>query len=205
MRKSIYHGYEDYFKDIKGLNLDELNRTLKVTVNINKDDPGIKKRGFLSSPDTDKPPIIDRQNIIIEGLNFVNKDLLIIKGIEYYLLAMYAQWKSQDTHRKYSDLVGYIGNTYQISQNKSTLVIEPEIINRSLRNTLLANLFIHLEDEISSNFNVNEANKWWTFLQKTKQYGSQILLDIDRTNYLNPTVKPTFQFVNSIYKVNLPL
>lgn len=202
MGKSIYSGYEDYLSTIKGLNLQELNKTLRVTIKINKDDPGIKKRGFLSSPDKEKPPIIDKENIEIEGLDFDNSDLMIIKGIEYYLLTMYAQWKSQYTHRKYSDLVGYIGDSYVITQNVDKFDTEPEITNSSLRNTLLFNLFIILEDKISSNFDENEASKWWAFLQKVKQQGHQIISDIDRRRSV--TI-PTFSFINNIYKIDLPL
>jgi hypothetical protein len=202
MVQSIFFDFIQHFSAISGLNTEDLKKTLKVTIKIDKDDPGIKKRGFLSSPETDKPPILDKENIIIEGFDFDNLDLIVIKGVEYYMLCMYSQWKSQYNYRKYSDLSGYIGNSYEVSQDVGELHIKPEVINSSLRNTLLFNLFINLDGKISSKFDENKASKWWAFLQKVNQHGQQIIYDIDRRGSI--TV-PTFSFINSMYKIDLPL
>lgn len=201
MKKSIFYGYEKYFSQLKDVKPEDLNASLKVTIKIDSDDSGVK-RGFLSGNEREKPPLIDLNFINIEGIKDHNKDLLIMKGIEYYLFVLYAQWKAQYGYRKYNDLVDYVGVKYIITQNIDKLEITPKVKDPALINTLLFNVFIALESKLSKRFENEEANHWWAFTQKVDQFGIRILTDIDQEKSIRV---PVFSFINSIYKIGLPI
>ena len=201
MKESIFYGYEKYFSQLKDVKPINLNESLKVTIKIDSDDSSVK-RGFFSSHERDKPPLIDFDFINIDGIIDQNKDLLIVKGIEYYLLVLYAQWKAQYGYRKYSDLVDYIGEEYIITQKIDKLEIIPKVKDPALINTLLFNLLVALESTISKKFENEEANHWWAFTQKVEQFGIRILTDIDQDKSIRV---PVFSFINSIYKIGLPI
>ena len=199
-KQSIYSGYENYFKELKNIKPIDLTDYLKVTIRISKDDSNIK-RSLFSGREIEKPPIVDMRFIHIEGLGFHNKDLLIIKGIEYYLLAFYAQWKSQYRYRRYSDLVNYLGNDYEITQNIDHLEITPNVTDPALINSLFLNLFVALKIKLSDSFENEETSRWWGFIQRVDQFGVRILDDIDQRKSIKI---PAFSFINSIYKIGLP-